>query len=424
MKHNLLLLTLIFFAMTATAFAQSSTPLPKWEFGFTTLYHIEDTASGFTADTFPSVDQATFDKYATNDRIPSSVSAFLLEVPGLIRDSSTEGPTFVYDGYVLFDSGLGTRGGNLIANLGKAMNDDYHPERVVLVLLTHLHGDHIGGLLDGETRRFPNAKVLCSKPEYDHWATQNNAAFERIKKAYDEDFSGGLTFDEAIRYPHPYANDSALVSITPIHAPGHTPGHTVFLIESMGQKLMVVGDLLHAAAMQFPMPEVCARYDMDPTEAVKSRRRILDQVAEGNIPVAGMHIPNPGIGFVKKNADGYDFTPLKKAFYISFQWNGIDHESADYTKSVIVTYRKNGEYLHDRPAAEALEWLETELKNGDCTIIETFDGDKRAYRGGGVFLKEIAKLSERYQVPYSTQNAAGMYLASPITIHFPQVFKP
>ena len=77
---------------------------------------------------------------------------------------------------------------------------------------------------------------------------------------------------------------------------------------------MVFGDLLHAAALQFPHPEICAKYDVNPEEAVKSRRRILDMAAEENIPVAGVHIPKPGMGFVKKNADGgYDFTPINAA---------------------------------------------------------------------------------------------------------------
>ena len=130
--------------------------------------------------------------------------------------------------------------------------------------------------------------------------------FERVKKAYGDDFRGGLTFGRAIHFKQ------NLVSVTPLNATGHTPGHTVFLIESEGQKLMVVGDLLHAAALQFPVPEACARFDMDPPEAVKARRRILDMAAEENIPIAGMHFPAPGIGFVKKNAaGGYDFLPIK-----------------------------------------------------------------------------------------------------------------
>jgi glyoxylase-like metal-dependent hydrolase (beta-lactamase superfamily II) len=140
--------------------------------------------------------------------------------------------------------------------------------------------------------------------------------FERIKKAYGDDFRGDFAFDEVAR---PDANEQRPTTVTSLHAVGHTPGHTVFLIESEGETLRGVGDLLHAAALQFPVPEACARFDMDQTEAVKSRRCILDKATEENIPIAEMHFPYPGIGFVKKNANGgYDFTPIKEPPYLCF----------------------------------------------------------------------------------------------------------
>ena len=288
-------MTLTLFALTSMACAQPSEPLQHWKFGSATLFHIGDTASGFAPETF-AVEKATFDKFATNGRIPSSVSAFLLEYPS--------------GNYVLIDATMGAPNGNFKANLTKAMGG-YHPEKIALVLITHLHGDHIGGLLDRDARRFPNAKVLCSKPEYDHWAAQNNATFDRVKKAYGDDFLAGFSFDEAVSLPG--VDKPELITITPCSAIGHTPGHTAFLLESEGERLMVIGDLLHAAAMQFPMPEICARFDLDTAEAVKARRRILDKVAEENTSVAGMHIPNPGIGFVKKNDDGgYEFSQIKE----------------------------------------------------------------------------------------------------------------
>ena len=288
-------MTLTLFALTSMACAQPSEPLQHWKFGSATLFHIGDTASGFAPETF-AVEKATFDKFATNGRIPSSVSAFLLEYPT--------------ENYILIDATMGAPNGNFKANLTKAMGG-YHPEKIALVLITHLHGDHIGGLLDRDARCFPNAKVLCSQPEYEYWAAQNNAAFDRVKKVYGDDFCGGFEFDEAISLPG--GDGQSPASVTPLNAIGHTPGHAVFLMESEGEKLMVIGDLLHAAAMQFPMPEICARFDMDTAEAVKARRRILDKAVEENIPVAGMHIPSPGIGFVKKNSDGgYGFSPITR----------------------------------------------------------------------------------------------------------------
>ena len=304
MKNTIPLTSLILFMMASTVIAQESEPPASYQIGNATLYRIEDTASGFSADVFPTVEKATFDKYATDGKIPSSVSAFLLKVPDKRRNSANEPES----DYILIDAGMGAPNGKLFANLGKAMPGGYQPEKIIVVWITHSHGDHIGGLLNGDARRFPKAKVLCSKLEYEHWNKQNNAALERIKKVYGDDFRAVDTFDEAMivtNADHPEV-------ITPLNAVGHTPGHTVFLIESEGEKLMVVGDLLHAAALQFPVPEACARYDMDQAEAVQARRRILDKAAGENIPVAGIHFPNPGIGFVKKNANGgYDFTPIR-----------------------------------------------------------------------------------------------------------------
>ena len=275
------------------AFAEE--PLPSWEFGYTSITQIEDRASGFSPDIFPTVEKATFDKYAVDGKIPSSVSAFLLREPG--------------GGYVLFDTALGTPDGKLKKNLGKAMGGKYEPEKVVKVLLTHLHGDHIGGLLDGDARRFPNATVHCSEPEAEYWNKQNNALVEKVKKAYGDDFQA-FSFDTKHEFNKNW--NISPVNITSLDAAGHTPGHTVYLIESGDEKFLILGDLLHAAALQFPHPEICAKYDVNSEEAVKARRRILDMAAEENIPVAGMHLPAPGMGFVKKNADGgYDFTPIE-----------------------------------------------------------------------------------------------------------------
>ena len=442
MKQMILLTTMIFSAMGSTIFSQESQSPPHWKFGYVTVYRIEDTASGFPPEVFPTVEKATFDKYATDGKIPSSVSAFLLEVPGLYKKTEileNRETRTLENGYVLFDAGMGMPNGNLVANLGKAMFGGYQPEKVMLVLITHAHADHIGGLLDGDARRFPNAKVLCSQPEYDHWSKQNNAVFERVKKAYGDDFRGGLVFDQGFALTNSETkfelipiednkkiNDMfqrGLVTITPLNAVGHTPGHTAFLIESSGEKMMIIGDLLHGAALQFPMPEVCTRYDMNQAEAVKSRRRILDMAVKENIPIGGVHFPSPGIGFVKKNAaGGYDFSPIKKTLFIDHRWNGND--SADYQKSILVNYVKNGKYLQDRPAAEALAWLEAELQTGNVTIIEVFDCEKRENKGSEGFNREIVRLSEKYQVPYSMQGNGDVFPGLPVKIHFPQKTKP
>ncbi len=97
-----------------------------------------------------------------------------------------------------------------------------------------------------------------------------------------------------------------------IEAFGHTPGHTVFLVVSGGEKLLVWGDIAHAMAVQMPRPEISVRYDVDPDAARASRLKILEYAATNRIPVAGMHIPYPGVGTVEKAAQGYKFTPATR----------------------------------------------------------------------------------------------------------------
>ncbi|MDR1964403.1 MAG: MBL fold metallo-hydrolase [Planctomycetaceae bacterium] len=238
---------------------------------------------------FVSADPAAVKKYMPEGTAPASMSSFVL---------------FSGDDIVLIDTGLGgTNWVKGLADLG------VKPEKIKIILLTHMHGDHIGGLLDGDTRRFPNAVVLSAKLEYDYWLPQNAKAgtpqLEKIKSAYGNDFSKTFEFDEQV-----FANAS--IKIKALNAVGHTPGHTAFLIESSKSRLLIVGDLLHVAALQFPVPEACPRYDMDPKTATVTRKRLLDFAIQQGLPIGGMHLPAPNIGTVKSNGQGgYEFFARK-----------------------------------------------------------------------------------------------------------------
>jgi glyoxylase-like metal-dependent hydrolase (beta-lactamase superfamily II) len=240
-------------------------------------------------DLFSSSDPAVVKRYLPEGGAPASMSSFVL---------------FAGDDVVLVDAGLG--GSNWINKLTEL---GVKPEKVKLILLTHMHSDHVGGLLNGNTRRFPNAVVLSAKLEYDYWLPKNaktrTSQLEKIKTAYGNDFSKTFEFDEQV-----FANAS--MKITALNAVGHTPGHTAFLVESSQSRLLIVGDLLHAASLQFPVPDICSSYDMEPKNTVASRKRILDFAVKENILIGGMHFPVPNIGTVKSNGQGgYEFIPVK-----------------------------------------------------------------------------------------------------------------
>ena len=244
------------------------------------------------AGLFAAVAPETIKKYMPEGSAPASVTTVVL---------------FAGEDTILFDAGLG---GELWQQ--KLTEHNVKPESVKLVLLTHMHSDHIGGLLQGSARRFPNAKVLCAVPEYEHWLPKEGTSATsqpgRIKAAYDRDFTT-FKFDEVVF-------ENTEVKVKAMDAVGHTPGHTVFLIEPTAvqkQKLLIIGDLLHAAALQFPVPEACARFDMDHEKAAAARKRILDFAAQEKIPVIGMHLPPPSQGTVKKNDQGgYIWEPAEE----------------------------------------------------------------------------------------------------------------
>lgn len=184
------------------------------------------------------------------------------------------------------------------------------PESIDLVLLTHMHGDHIGGLLKDGKPAFPKAEIVVAKQELDFWV--NPASREKFPKA-------ARTMDAAVAVRDAYGSrvrvfaygDTVAPGVTGVAAVGHTPGHTMFILESDGARMFFWGDLVHAAALQFALPEACAVYDMDMPRSVKTRIEIMTRAAEEKTPVAGAHLPFPSIGTVEKKDGAFAFNPMK-----------------------------------------------------------------------------------------------------------------
>ncbi|MDR1759987.1 MAG: MBL fold metallo-hydrolase [Fibrobacter sp.] len=182
------------------------------------------------------------------------------------------------------------------------------PEAIDEVLLTHMHGDHVTGLLDSAGKAaYPKAVLRVAKPELDFWlseaaakrALSNKELAERVAKAYEgriQTFAFG---------------DTLLPGLVVTDAVGHTPGHTAFFFPGSPRALLVAGDFLHAAALQFAYPDEYPSYDMDPVQAVITRKFILNRAVNDSLLVMGAHIPFPGVGTVERvNANSYRFNPL------------------------------------------------------------------------------------------------------------------
>jgi glyoxylase-like metal-dependent hydrolase (beta-lactamase superfamily II) len=216
---------------------------------------------------------------------------------------------------VLIDSGAGTLYGpccgRLRANLRAA---GYTPEQVDLVLLTHLHKDHVGGIVDGTRMAFPNAVVRMARVEDDYWnsAAARDAAPDYLGSFFDSARAALAPYVKAGRVQpfDPATQPQVAAGIRAVPAPGHTPGHAGYLVESRGQSLLVWGDIVHVAQIQLDQPQVTVKYDSSAADAATSRAALLDKAAATRQLVGAAHIAFPGLGHVRRDGAGYTWIPL------------------------------------------------------------------------------------------------------------------
>ncbi len=209
-------------------------------------------------------------------------------------------PTLVNTGseLVLFDTGLGK--GGIQAALADA---GVTPDQINVVVVTHMHPDHIGGMTTNDAPTFPNARYVTASPEYDFWAAQEagNRVGDLVA-AKVTPLAEKMTFIE---------DGGAVASgITAVAAYGHTPGHTVYHLESNGQRLVLTADLANHYVWSFAYPEWEVRFDMDKAAATASRRDVLGMLAADKVPMIGYHMPFPAAGFVETRGDGFRFVPV------------------------------------------------------------------------------------------------------------------
>jgi len=216
---------------------------------------------------------------------------------------------------ILVDAGAGTWwGGGALGRLaGNLLSAGYTPEQVDIVLVTHLHSDHVGGLTTQEGKRvFPNADVYVAKAESDFWLSPEIAA--KAPKDAQPFFQSA----QAIAAPyikagrwHTFSGPEPIVDvmqIVPLH--GHTPGHTGYEFSSKGQKILFLGDIVHALRVQLQHPEVTAIFDIDQTAAAAMRNQLLPRIASEDVVIAGPHMNFPALGRLHKEGSGYSWAPV------------------------------------------------------------------------------------------------------------------
>jgi glyoxylase-like metal-dependent hydrolase (beta-lactamase superfamily II) len=211
---------------------------------------------------------------------------------------------------VLIDSGAGTLYGECCGHLLKNLRAaGYGPEQVDEVLLTHLHADHVGGIAPGGAMAFPNAVIRVSKLDSDYWLNDANekAAPFFLRPMFEGAKASLKPYIAAGRFQPFDGAPEILPGIVAIATPGHTPGHTSYAVESAGQKLLVLGDLVHVAAIQFPDPSVTVKYDSNENQAEGTRRRLFIEAGKEGFLIGGAHISFPGLGHVGLKTDEFSW---------------------------------------------------------------------------------------------------------------------
>ena len=188
----------------------------------------------------------------------------------------------------------------------------YDPAQVSTVLLTHMHPDHVSGLVSPEGQAlFPNAEVVVHENEWKHWHSDANMnkVPEAARGAFKFARAGGAPYKGRLRL---ISKDGEVApGITAMACPGHTPGHTAFLVSSGGARLLIWGDIVNIQPLQFLRPHWPATFDVIKPLSVQSRKRVFDMASQERLTIAGTHLGFPGIGHVTKRGSEYDFIPAR-----------------------------------------------------------------------------------------------------------------
>jgi glyoxylase-like metal-dependent hydrolase (beta-lactamase superfamily II) len=286
---------------------QQKTQVPGWyrtmvgDFEVTALFDgYLDLDTTLLKDTRPGeVARGMARAFQPGPKVQTSVNAFLVNTGQqlILVDAGTAkafGPTL----------------GFMLENL-KASG--YEPEQVDIVLLTHLHGDHVNGVLSPDGKiAFPNAQVMVTRPESAYWL--DDAKMQKAAKEMQQFFqmakAAAAPYQAAGRWKLFEPNAEIAPGVKAV-ATGHTPGHSSYLFESKGQRMLVLGDMIHVGSVQFARPEVAIKFDTDSRSAVASRKSTFAKAAKDKTLLAGAHLSFPGLGHLRAEGKGYVWVPVE-----------------------------------------------------------------------------------------------------------------
>lgn len=255
--------------------------------------HVEKLLTG----TSPARVNSALARWRLATPVETSVNGFLVNTGGKL---------------VLVDAGAGNLFGptlgKLVANLKAA---GYQPEQIDEVYITHLHPDHVGGLVADGRIVFPNATVRADQRDVDFWLSQANldAAPKDAKGFFQGAMASLKPYIDAGKFKAIEQDGELVPGVISVATHGHTKGHRNYVVESKGQKLVLWGDLMHVAAVQFATPTVTIQFDTDSKAALAQRRKAFAAAARGGYWVGASHLSFPGLGHLAAQGAGYQFQP-------------------------------------------------------------------------------------------------------------------
>lgn len=204
---------------------------------------------------------------------------------------------------VLFDTGNDpSRGPTVGQTVARLAEIGIAPEQIDVVVLTHMHGDHIGGLLTDGQPTYPNARYVMGAAEFDAW-TKGGVPEDRAASVIP------VVTPLAERTSFIAPGEAVVPGIEAVEAFGHSPGHMAYHVESEGRRLMITGDLANHFVFSIQRPDWEVRFDMDKAAAAASRRRVLGMIAADRIPFIGYHMPVPAVGYLEPMGEGFRYVP-------------------------------------------------------------------------------------------------------------------
>lgn len=211
------------------------------------------------------------------------------------------------DSVVLCDAGprdlFGPTCGKLPLALAEA---GVAPGAVTTLFATHLHPDHIAGMITPQgTAVFPDAELVLTRDEHVFWS---DAARTDALPAPLGDWAALAravlaAYGDRLRLIAP--EGAIAPGLTALPLPGHTPGHGGWRLDSGGALLIHGGDIIHAPALQAPDPDIAIAFDMDPDTARATRKRLLDQLAVDGALFTGGHYLQPAFHVAVRHGTGY-----------------------------------------------------------------------------------------------------------------------